>query len=226
MPLRTAGFSRPTALTFGDATTDRVTCGAAADISGATAFSGGVLAKVTTFTDSRYFSAKANNPATRGWGVALQGTAGGIFIVFVGATNMAYFATAAPLVLNRWHFIAWTVDTTLGAGLKCRLYVSPSVDAALLEIPLSVSTEGATLVADTNADTFLWGNTSTTVAALQGSIALGFYIPSMVWSLTQLQNWQQDPLRVLPTMRVFTVFDKETGLLTDRTGLGHDGTVT
>lgn len=225
MPLRTAVFSRPTALTLGAATSDRVNCGAAADITGFTTFSGGALLKITTLTDNRQLCAKTNS-ASVGWGVQTTGTTGNVRLSFNGAAIMIYDTNSTPLKLNRWQFVAWTVNTALGAGLKAHFYASASPDSAMVEATYAAFTEGSAPAVDTASEGLCWGNSPAASLAFQGSIALGFHVPGVVWSLDQFQAWQRDPLRVLPSMRVFTILDKETGLLTDRTGLGHDGTVT
>ena len=219
-----ATFGFPKALTLGAATGDRVDCGGASDISGFTKFSGAALLFPTTLTTPRQVCSK--NGASDGWNIELSDANGNVDIFFAGVTALNYITNSTPLRLNTWRFLAWTCDTSLGAGQKVHFYSSTAPTTPLLEATYGTQTEGATPAADTTSDPLRWGNETSLTLAFQGRMALGWYAPGTAYSLQDLQRWQREPFRLLTGMKVFTVFDKETGLLVDRTGLGHNGTVT
>ena len=219
-------FSRPAALTFGGASTDNVNCGTAADITGFTRFSFGALLKPTTFAVGNQVVSKDNVTSSRGWNLELLDTAGNMDFFWFGGTSLQYNTSGNPLVLNRWQFVAVTVDTSLGAGLKAHIYVSANQNSQLLEVAYGTKTERVTPAADTTADPLTWGNVTPGTHIWQGQLALGWFAPGLVYSLQDLQRWQREPFRMLMGMTVFTVFDSTVNKLRDRTGLGHDGTVT
>ena len=214
-------------LRFGTATSDRIACGLAAPITGATKFSGGALLKVTTFTASRQIASKGLSAGSRGWFIQLNGTGGNYEVFFGGGTAMRYVTTNTPLKLNRWQYVAWTCDSSLGATLKAHIYTSPTLGSALVEATYSF-TEGATPAADSSADTYFWANLGSLASSLQGSIALGFYSPNVVLSLDELKNWQRRPFTPPRGCRLFTVMGHNgRGLVRDwsPTG-GNTGTIT
>ena len=177
-------FSVPKALRFGAATGDRVNLGGAADITGFTKLSVGILANLTTLTSSRQLGSKTNNPATRGWAFELADTTGNLDVFFGGSgTSLQYNTTGNPVVLNRWQFMSAVIDTSLGAGLKAIIYVSPDLVTPLAAATISVVSEGGASVLDTTADVLWWGNLASLTAAIQGQLALAWLAPGVNYSL-------------------------------------------
>lgn len=216
------------ALRFGAATSDRLDCGAAANITGFTKFSGGALLKITTLTDGRQLCTKTNS-ASVGWGVGITGTTGNARILFNGATLMTYDTNSTPLKLNRWQFVAWVIDTSLGAGLKAHVYASPSLDSAMVEATYAAFAEGSAPAVDTTSQPFVWGNNSAAPSlAMQGSMALGFHAPNVTLSLGELKQWQMFPFAPPRGTRLFTIMGHNgRGLVRDWSQVGgHTGTIT
>lgn len=224
-------------LVSGALASDRVNAGRAAGISGATIWCFGLLTYITTLTGNRVFGSKIN-PGVRGWQCRLNGVGGNIELRTAawGTTNMIYITNDTPFAtLNTWYYVFGSVDTTLGSA-QAHIYAgtvaSLAGGASVTERAYGTATDGTTAgtyAADTNADDYMWFNTSGLAAALQGRGAWGFYHVGAIITAAQAAAWFRRPGTKAGSVSLSLVHAlgyQGAGDQTDYSGNGNTGVVT
>ncbi len=160
------------AFKFNTVNSDRVDCGSGASLDdlAANPFSALALVFPTTLTNNRAFLAKSGT--SLGWSTGFSGTTGNFSVVLGHATtSLTYVTSDTPLAkLSRWYWIALTVDLTLGAGLRAKIYSGPLGGA--LKLSTLTLTEPAGARGSDATVNFIIGNLNTPTLAFPGSIAL------------------------------------------------------
>ncbi|MCC7045064.1 MAG: LamG domain-containing protein [Acidobacteria bacterium] len=210
-------------LTFGGATTDRVTIAANATIDNLSAFTVLLWVRPTTLTSFRRIVAKEVS-TTSGWAVRLTGTGGDIRVTWGRATtDVSYVTSSTPLSsLYTWHLVAITFDQSGAAGEVVNIYTGKLTTAAV-EASYSTTTGGSGAFDDDSSADLTIGNSAATDLPIQGNIAVAAVI-NRVLTLQEIISWQWHPRMISGCVGFYQLSD--TSSVPDWSGNSNAGAVT
>ena len=229
--VRSAFGTAPTALRFGSLTTDGVTCGNGLNkvFDNMVVFTVAFVVRPTTLATGAEIWAKANaRSSIVGWEFVQSDALGNLRLKAAAATvNLEYITNTTPLApVNVWRFVAATGNFNGGAGTRIHIYASKSLTAPLTEAGYGTKTEPSGAQSNDSANTLDIGNIGTAqINGFGGDIALALVIPGVEWTLTQLLQWQYNPLVVPQGCRGFWLLGQEPNRVLDLSGYGAHGTV-
>jgi len=230
--LRSAGYRTPSALRFGNATSDRVDVGHGKQENWDTKpiWSMGLLLRVTTFTSARALIGKYTAVSSgSGWQMTLADTLGNLnFKVSQITTSLSYNSAGAILApVGSWHFICVSYDNNGPAGGRVKFYGSASERQPLKQLTYGTITEPVGGLASDSAVGLELGNFGTAPAsALQGDIALAWVAMGTFFSFDQHAQWTNSPLIPPTPCSGFWVLGDEPVRVLDLSGRGNVGTIT
>jgi hypothetical protein len=207
------------ALTFGGATSDRVTCGSGSNLDDLSTLTICVAAYPTTHTSGRKLCWKGEVQ------FELNTTHGASNLLFYrgrATTNTLYRTNDSRATTGGWHFFAATFDS--GATPQVRIYeCSPA--GAVTECTYGTNTNGTGALNTDAAANWHWANDVFVGSALQGDMSHG-QVYNRVLSVSELSTikttWKK-----LDGCVLYTKFGENgTGTQRDETGTGGSGTVT
>jgi hypothetical protein len=152
------------------------------------------------------------------------------FVLFRGTTSTDWtdvISAPGAVPLNTWTFVAGTYDSTLGAGVKAKLYVGSLVTPAA-ELSYSLRQDGSGAASsDAGANLYVGNVQRTNAHSFKGRIQRGG-VAAAGLTREQLQVAQYGTLAQqarLPDVRL--LFDyHDTGTQPDHSGNGNTGSVT
>ena len=211
------------ALTFGAATSDRVTHGSAAVLDNLDPYTWLVWIRPTTLTNNRIIVGKSTSPGT-GKMLAVNGTGGNVQVLVNRATDLSYTTSDTPMSLNTWGFIAATFNSANAAGEIVNIYGGTETVIAV-ERALATTTNGTAPNDDESTTNLTVGNFDGGTSTFQGQIAwVGVWNIEM--TLAQIQAQQYFP-HVTSGCVFFARYNNSTvGTQYDFSGFQNNGTVT
>jgi len=214
------------ALTFGTATSDRLTCGSGASIDTLDPFTYLTWVYPTTITSGRIHGFhKGTSPITRAR--FRLDNASGHMSVFVqrAGVDLSYIANNEPLVVNAWQFAAATFNSAAAVGSIAHIYRG-TLSAAAVEVTYGTKTDGDGARNNDGANDLQIGNSNNTTLALQGRIAVVAYLAQEM-TLPQIISWQWRP-RSTATTKLFIILGSAAAasVQPDWTGNANNGTPT
>lgn len=183
----------PGALTFGAATSDKVSLGAGTGLANLDPMT--ILAWVypTTLTTNRNIYARGEAVTARRT-FRTSGVVGDLQISVSRTVNTNYITNSTPLAtLNRWYCVVATFNSLAAVGQLVNIYTA-LLGGTLTEATYGTATDGSGAVVAEASAVSIWGNTGQTspVNAWQGGIAMGAVF-AVELSLADCQSWMQRP---------------------------------
>lgn len=142
-----------------------------------------------------------------------------------GGTNLLYVTNNANLTVNKWWYIAWTVDQLGTPGTVGKIYLG-DLSTIATERTYGTTTDGALLESNTDG-TFTTGSEVDGTTAVGGRYGGLMMWPGVVLTLAQIQQHQFRFVPQVAGCKLFTRYGYAgTGTQPDWTGTGNNGTQT
>lgn len=148
-------------------------------------------------------------------------------IAWKGTSNLLYITNNASLTTNKWWFIGWTVDTSLGATLKVKIYLGDLTTRPTART-FGTTTEGATYNSNSGG-TFTTGDNASASQSFAGDVAGLMVWPGVTLTEAQIQQHWHRFIPQVAGCKLFTHY----GLVADAastqpdwSGNGNTGTPT
>ena len=200
------------AITFGGATSDRLTLQVQSASNNLNPFTWTFWAFCTTRNSSRVIIAKNSTSQKM---ARLNGSTGNVELLVGRATTGAdYITSDTPLAANTWKYFAFTFDSTAAAGSLIHIY-SGSLTSSIVESTYGTKTDGSGAVSTDSSQGFVIGNNSGALSAFQGRIA-NFSVWNRILTTGELIDQQFNPHMETGCVLFTPLFD--TSLLVDYSG--------
>lgn len=175
------------ALTFGGASSDRITVTAATSINSLNPLTWCFWVYCTTRTSNRFILAK-NSTSQKAF--RLNGTTGDVEVLIGRTSGLSYITNSTPLATNRWQCFVVTFDSTAAAGSLVQIYSGFLGSPTLTAATFGTATDGSGAVASDSSQNLIIANNSGTASAFQGRIAR-VAIFNRVLTLGEAIQWKE-----------------------------------